>query len=160
MDNHIDNSVYRSTWTTCLPRFPVHNPARAPWSSCVKENCVQDFHRNSVPRHTNYAYSTSFSRARKLRRDRARMAAFILKKTAEILPFSSLSNDDLRKLGTNTSLRVVSQRPTVAASTQTEEEDEPQRLDVQVENEHLRQEIQTLKDNLSTAVQSVKRIEL
>jgi len=79
-----------------------------------------------------------------------------LKKTAENLPFSSLSNDDLRKLGTNTSLRVVSRRPTVAASTQTEEEDEPQRLDVQVENEHLRQEIQTLKDNLSAAVRSVE----
>jgi len=152
----MDNSVYRSTWTTCLPRFPVHQPARAPWSSRVKENCAQDSRQNTVHRHTNYVYSTSFSRARKLRRDRARMAAFILKKTAENLPFSSLSNDDLRKLGTNTSLRVVSRRPTVAASTQTEEEDEPQRLDVQVENEHLRQEIQTLKDDLSAAVRSVE----
>jgi len=106
--------------------------------------------------------SPSLLQTQKVNRDRARMTAFILRKTAESLPFGSLDNNELVKLGTNHSLQCAKPKIsiiTTCVSTQTSSEavsciiDHSDYEKLKMENEILLQEnvkLENLKlDNLT-----------
>jgi len=96
--------------------------------------------------------TTSLSIAKKQKRDRARMTAFIRKKTAENLPFSSIEPAELVKLGTNNSLCFKPNAPpktVTTTSTQTSlshpsEVNQEDFRNLQEENARLQQELQQL----------------
>jgi len=91
--------------------------------------------------HQTRRCSPSLIQMKKVNRDRARMSAFILRKTAENLPFGYLDNNELVKLGTNNSLRVHLYAPskqTAIASTQTLDQDNTSLEMIQTECDRLR----------------------
>ena len=109
-----------------------------------------------------YFHSTSLRKMQKEKRDKARMTAFILRKTAESLPFSMLNDAEIQKMGTNHYLCVTSSVPvkvlTDSASTQTEANNVPYH-DLQLDNELLTTELYSLKQAIDDMTERNRKLE-
>jgi hypothetical protein len=89
----MDNFMFRPFWQT-------------------RRDCTKFFKYSGLDINKSSWLSSSLAMAKRQERNRARMTAFIFRKTAETLPFGFLTKEELLCLGTNTS--VPCEKPRVA----------------------------------------------